>query len=688
MPTKSTVKRPITAEDLYALQFVEEPQISPDGKYIAFVKMTPDKLNNKYRRNLWLADLTGKAPRVRQFTFSEKGDHSPHWSHDGKTLAFVSMRDEVTQKPQIYLIGLDGGEARPLTSLRNGATNPTWSPDGKRMAFLSNVNAEERRREDAGKEDPQPETLLETKHRKELREEEEKKKADPRIITRLPYRTGTEFYDDRFSHIYVMDAPETDDEKPKPYRLTDGEMSFSAINWSSDGKHIYSTQAREPDYEPWFNNDVIRIAATGRRKPLTRLTRPGHDYYNVRASPDGKWLAVMRTLDSGSFGHTVHLALMPASGGAVRDLTLALDRPVEMIRWASDSKSIYFQAGDRGDVGLYRVPLNGGDPVKVVGGRRMVLNFSVADSGATAFIASTPERPVDLYLASGKSEKRLTDFNGKLLWQLHVAPTEELRYTAPDGRPIEGWYLKPIGLKKGQKAPMVVNMHGGPHVMWGPGMPSMWMEWQLHAARGYAVFYCNPRGSDGYGDEFSTVITGDWGDDVMGDILTGVDRMVEMGFVDPKRMALTGGSYAGYMTAWIVGHDHRFACAWTQRGLYNVISMYGVTDIPLFMEREFAVATPFDDLEKSWEQSPLAYVKNIRTPLAIEHQDNDYRCPVSEAEQLYAALKRLKREVAFYRYPRDGHEMSRSGEPHHRVDRLERMAAWFDKYCTRKKRKA
>jgi dipeptidyl aminopeptidase/acylaminoacyl peptidase len=202
----------------------------------------------------------------------------------------------------------------------------------------------------------------------------------------------------------------------------------------------------------------------------------------------------------------------------------------------------------------------------------------------------------------------------------------------------------------------------------------------LHAARGYAVFFCNPRGSAGYGQAFASAIQNDWGDHVMPDILAGVEQVVAHGFVDPRRMALTGGSYAGYMTAWIIGHDRRFACAWAQRGLYNLVSFFGTTDIPQLIEREFEMF-PFDDIQKAWQQSPLAYVRNIRTPLVIEHQDQDYRVPVSEAEQLYAALKRLRRVVTLLRYPREGHEMSRAGEPLHRVDRLNRMVAWFDRYC-------
>jgi dipeptidyl aminopeptidase/acylaminoacyl peptidase len=312
----------------------------------------------------------------------------------------------------------------------------------------------------------------------------------------------------------------------------------------------------------------------------------------------------------------------------------------------------------------------------------------VNEAGELAFAAWSPDRPADLYTAGadGRRERRLTDFNAEFLDAVEVAQPEEMRYRAPDGREIQGWVYKPIGYRKGQRVPFILHIHGGPHVMWGPSFPGMWIEWQVHAARGYALFYCNPRGADGYGEEFAEAIHNNWGDHAMTDILTGVDRVVERGFVDPKRMAVTGGSYAGYMTAWIVGHDQRFKCAWAQRGLYSLLSFFGTSDVPQLIEREFDMY-PFDDIAKAWQQSPLAYVRNINTPLVLEHQDQDYRVPVSEAEQLYAALKRLKKEVTLIRYPREGHEMSRAGEPRHRVDRLNRMTGWFDGYCMTKGRR-
>lgn len=685
-------KRPFRAEDLFDLQFTEDAQISPDGKHVAFVKVTVDKIGNKYNRNIWLADLGSTPPRVRQFTFGAKADTTPRWSPDSKTLAFTSARGG---KPQIYLIALEGGEARAITALPAGASGPVWSKDGTRIAFNSSVSAEDREREDSGETEPPPNSALEAKHRDEVKEEAEKKKADPKVITRFPYRTGTEYMGDKYTHIYVMDIP-AEGETGKPERISDGDLSFNEYNWSVDGKYIYSAQARDPENDLYSNQDVVRLNATGRlkpasgeRKPFVRLTKPGYSHYTATPSPDGKWIALVRSNEKGSWGVSAELCVMKPNGSGIQPLTTKVDRNFDSFDWTADSKYLYFTPQDNGGVGLRRLNVNTGRVENLIdGGGRMIQSFSISKAGDIAFTACSPDEPSALFWSKGgKTEQRLTEFNKKVLADIDLAKTEEIRYKSFDGREIQGWVLKPVGFKKGKKYPLAVNMHGGPHVMWGPAMPGMWLEWQLHAARGYAVFYCNPRGSDGYGSEFATVIQSNWGDEVMEDVLTGVEKVVDMGFVDEKRMALTGGSYAGYMTAWIVAHDHRFACAWSQRGLYSLLSFYGTSDIPHLLEHEFDIEFPQDEFEKSWRHSPLAYAKNIKTPLVIEHQENDFRCPISEAEQLYTVLKRLKREVVFIRYPREGHEMSRSGEPLHRVDRLNRMVDWFDKHCLTARKK-
>jgi dipeptidyl aminopeptidase/acylaminoacyl peptidase len=675
-------KKPLSAEDLYAFKFVEDAQISPDGQHLAFVKVDVDKLGNKYERHIWLTQLGEKNTQPRQFTFGAKSDFAPRWAPDGRTLAFVSVRGG---KPQIYLIGLDGGEARALTSMPNGAVNPVWSHDGKRVAFFSEANAEERAKEDSGESEPPPADALEAKHRGERQEQKEKQKVDPRVITGLPYRTGTEYLDDRHTHIYVIEV--ADD--AKPHRITDGELNFNALSWTKDGSAIISQVSREPEYDPWNYQSLVKIPVLAKgRKPHQIISNPGFEYFGPVVSPDGQWIAAARMPDAGSWGQLQRVVIVPTArtGGAARELNTEFDRLAINLTWSADSRAVYFAANDRGNTHIFRVEVATGEVSQVVGGRRTVLDFSVDANGQVAFVAHTPTHPTDVYVASGKNEKRLTNFNDKLLAERQIQPIEEVWHTAPDGRKIQGWVLKPVGFKAGQRYPLVLNMHGGPWVMWGPSQPAVWFEWQMHAANGYGVYFCNPRGSEGYGEEHSLSIRNNWGDYVMPDILSGLENVVSRGWVDKKRLAITGGSYAGYMTAWIISHDQRFACAWAQRGLYSLMSFFGTSDVPQLIEREYETFG-FDEISRLWAHSPLAYVRNIRTPLVIEHQDNDWRCPPSEAEQLYAALKRLKREVVLVRYPREGHEMSRSGEPAHRVDRLNRMVAWFDKHCKPKRKK-
>ena len=295
-----------------------------------------------------------------------------------------------------------------------------------------------------------------------------------------------------------------------------------------------------------------------------------------------------------------------------------------------------------------------------------------------AYVVSAPDIPADLYVAGpeGEDERRCTEINAAFLSERWLSTPQEVRYTRPDGTQIQGWVMHPPGFSPQAQYPLAVEIHGGPHAMWGN---TFWHEFQVIAGRGYVVFFCNPRGSDGYGQAFRDASHARWGEADAGDILAGVTGLVKQGIIDEDRMAITGGSYGGYMTAWIIGHDKRFAAAVSQRGVYELVGFYGVTDIPLFIEAEFDAA-PWEDVETLWRYSPLAYAEQIETPLLILHSDLDYRVPVSSGEQLFAALKRLKREVAFVRYPREGHELSRSGEPVHRVDRIQRIVDWFDRH--------
>jgi len=279
-----------------------------------------------------------------------------------------------------------------------------------------------------------------------------------------------------------------------------------------------------------------------------------------------------------------------------------------------------------------------------------------------------------------KRERRLSGLNADFLERKRVQPVEELWHESDDGTEVQGWLIKPPGFRKDRKYPLAVEIHGGPHVMWSAAEATMWHEWQLLASAGYVVFFCNPRGSDGYGFAFKDAIHDDWGGPDMADILSGVDHVVKRGFVDERRLCVTGGSFGGFMTAWIVGQDRRFAAAVAQRGVYEMLSFYGTTDVSRLIEWEFD-ARPWEDPLKLWAAAPIAHAEKIQTPLLILHSENDFRVPIAGAEELFVALRKLGKTVKFVRFPEEGHELSRSGQPKRVVKRLEHILAWFEEHA-------
>jgi dipeptidyl aminopeptidase/acylaminoacyl peptidase len=670
-------RRPITAEDLYRISTVEDPRISPDGNWIAYVHVTLDKLENGYKRNVWLAPTGAGEPL--QLTRGGQ-DSQPRWSPDSKMLAFVSARNK---KSQVYLlrVGEPGGEARQLTHMPNGASSPAWSPDGTRIAFLAGVNAAERDREDRGEEDLAPTDKLDAEQREARKERDEQKRWDPRVVSRIPYRTGTSFLDDRFLQIYVTPVAEgLDGNEEKPRRLTSVDANHEQLQWTPDGQFILTGRMANPaDDEPWRKNVLFRIRVdSGATEQLTDDTFASH---NPTPSPDGRWIALTRLPGELLAERVTRLAVMPTSGGEPRDLNLELDRPVVDFRWEGDSNAILFNAQNRGNIEIYRVAPAGGQAQKIIAGAMHAEALDVGKDGSVAFTASTPLNPSELYYRpNGGEARQVTQVNKNYLDEVIVQPTHELRFTSPGGQEIQGWYILPVGYEQGTTYPLAFNIHGGPHVMWGPSMRSMWHEWQFHAARGYVVFFCNPRGSNGYGESFARALHAAWGNVAFADLMSGIDTLLEKGFVDSKRMAVTGGSYGGYMTAWIVSHTDRFAAAVSQRGVYNLLTEFSTSDIPSFIEDELGV-TAWQDPTALWQHSPLAHAHNIKTPLLIIHSENDFRVPIAEAEQLFTFVRRAGGTVQMVRYPRDGHEMTRSGEPEHRVSSLTHMIEWFDKYC-------
>ncbi len=671
-------KRLIDIDDLYRIAYIEDVRVSPDGEWIAYVQAAPDRIENSYQRNIWLAPTDGGAPV--QVTRSGK-DTQPRWSPDGTRLAFTSARSD---KPQVYVlpVGAPGGEARCVTSQPYGASSPAWSPDGTRIAFLGRANADERAKEDSGEDEEPPADKFEAKQRKDRREHEEGQRWDPRPMARIPYREGTGYRDDRTAQVYVVTAAEgAEGDDAKPRRLTDIDADHDELYWSPDGAALYTARTSDPELdEYWRWSTLYRIRVEdGETERLT-----GEDFLDAAPlpSPDGAWIAYARTPVERMTESMPRLALLPAAGGDPRDLTLAFDRAIVGYRWAADSSALYFTADTDGNREIYRVSPEGGEIEKVVPGRMEVQSFDVGPDGGIALVAMTPTALPELFWQPRGADEplQLTDANRKFLDEVTVQETHEIWFTGLDGTQLQGWYILPPEFEEGKQYPLAFNIHGGPHVMWGPSARSMWHEWQLHAARGYVVFYMNPRGADGYGQKFLSDLHAAWGDVAFDDLMAGVDEMLKLGFVDPDRMVVTGGSYGGYMTAWVVGHTDRFKAAVTQRGVYNLVSFYGTSDVPLLISNEYDVE-PWEDPQLLWEHSPLAYAHRIKTPLLIIHSENDFRVPIEQGEQLFAFVRRsTDTPVKMLRYPRDGHELSRSGEPRHRVSRLTEMMGWFETY--------
>lgn len=676
----TTTPTPITVDDLYALAWLEDVRVSPDSRFVAYVKVSVDRHANAYNRAIYLAPTAGGRPR--RLTRG-KQDQQPRWSPDGTRLAFVSTRDD--ERGQIYVIDLAGGEARQITRAPNGASDPAWSPDGTRIAFLSLVNEEERRREDSGELPPEPADAWEAKRAKEQRQHEEARRNDPRVVTRLPYRSGTSFFDDRRRHVYLVEVPADDDAPPpQPRRLTDGDLHYGPPTWMPDGKSLLTTATRDPEADSLFAYyDVLRLPVDG-GKPIT-LTEAGFSYFDPQPSPDGTLIAFRRLSEANLLGDGSRVAIIPAEGGDPEDLTAHTDLNVEQFHWQPDGRGVLFAAGWQGDAHVYAIGLPGTPTYRqgetLVGGRRLVSEFDVGRDGTIAFIAGAADNPCDLFVrAPDGTERRLTSINASLLESRLISPIEELRFLAPDGREVQGWVLYPPNREEGRKYPLAVHIHGGPHVMWGPGFRSMWHEFQATAAAGYVVFFCNPRGSDGYGEAWRDAIRGNWGEADAPDILAGIDAVIAQGWVDPARIGVTGGSYGGYMTAWLLGHSDRFACGVAARGVYNLISQHSTSDAHELIEIEFN-GYPWELAEELWDHSPLAHAHKISAPLLLLHSELDYRVPISEAEQLFAFLRRQKKVVELVRYPREGHELTRSGEPDHRADHMRRTIAWLDRYC-------
>ncbi len=682
-------KRPLTALDLYHLRTASDVALSPDGRRVVYVVTRVDSAANRYRRDLWIAGTDGS--EARRLTWTEDANEdSPVFSPDGTRLAFTTAREG---GGQIWILPLaEGGEAWPLTDVETGAGNPVWSPDGTRVAFtsaltpaqLADADGEgveaEATTVDAGAirniDDDRAAALRAIRAKLAANAEEN----DPRVVTRLDYLAETSIADERYAQIYLVEARQG----AKARRLTGGVFGSSGPTWSPDGRTLlYSASPPaagvHPDYER--ESDLFLVDAAGGEP--RRISEPGFAESRPTFSADGRHIVYVRQPVDTPFPTAVNseLMVMRADGTDRRSVTGPLDRSPNGYVLQPDGW-LYFTVSSEGAIPLYRTKLDRLEPTPVVQGPRGVLSFDVA-GGTVAWADMQPSRPSDIYAAraDGNRERRLTALNDSLLAQVYVGEYEEFWYPSFDGTRVQGWIVRPIDYRAGQRYPLAVEIHGGPHAMWGPGEASMWLEYQTLAGAGYTVFFSNPRGSGGYGEKGLQSIHRDWGSPPGQDILIGADSVIARGLAEPDRQVVTGGSYAGFMTAWLIAREapQRFQAAVAARGVYDMLGWYGSSNTWRLFEGEFG-ATPWEDWEIARAQSPITYVEDIQTPLLLLHADTDYRTSIHTAEALYRAMKVLNKEVEFVRYPREGHELTRSGEPSHRIDHMLRTLEFFERH--------
>ncbi|MDY6818049.1 MAG: S9 family peptidase [Halobacteriales archaeon] len=650
----------IAATDYHDLVKPTDPQLAPDGEAVAFVRQTP-RSETEYERTIYRASLGGDA--IERLTIAEGADSEPRYSPSGDRLAFVSTRGADDDRPQLWIMPTGGGEARQVTDVIGGVSAIAWSPDGSRLAFTQRTTPEER-------DDGSDLTLANAADDEDPVEREE---PDPRVIDRLIYRADKEYFDGTRSQVYVVDL-ETDEVD----RITDSEYDYLTPEWGNASTLYYAVKRTgEPDDNIRYDvcaydteeDEEDTLFRTTSWQPTLAATEDGRVAYTY--TPEEQ--ASMRQTELEVYDRDTETTVRVTDG---LDRTVGRDSDPE---WDPAEEELYFLTPDEGDVVLRRVAGDGSDDPAVVVEDGHLTGLSIG-TDAVALTKSEWDHPGDVFVTTrgGAETNRLTRINRDYLDDRPVCQPEEISFEAPDGTELQGWVLTPPDFDPEGTYPLAVEIHGGPHAMWSTS-GTMWHEFQLLAARGYVVFWSNPRGSTGYGEEFAMAIERDWGEVTMTDVMAGVERVAERSYVDADNLFVTGGSFGGYMTGWIVGHTDRFDGAVAQRGVYDLASFYGSTDAFKLIEWDYDTV-PWEEPSLLWEQSPVATADAVTTPTLIVHAENDFRVPVNNGEMFYLFLKKTGVDTRFVRYPREGHELSRSGEPGHVVDRLERIGRWFDGY--------
>jgi dipeptidyl aminopeptidase/acylaminoacyl peptidase len=662
-------KNKITAEDLLKIKFVRSVALSPDDSMIMFTAEKVSKDKKDYHSHIYMIDTGGG--EVTRYTFGEVRDSHPVFSPDGEWIVFTSKRGE---KKGIYKMPTSGGEAVLLAGEDGSYSGISVSPDSEKILCVFS------------KADKVPKN-------------KQGKKEQPvyRHIDRLFYKLDNAGFMPRDrGHVYVIDL-----ETGKAKQITKGRNGERNPVWLGRGDNIayIANIQRDPDVN-LLKDDIFVVSSDGGR--ARKLTKPPGPVDAIAPSPDGRTIAFIGHDDPHDAWGVAneHIWKVPVRGGRAVDLTPDLDRMTMDLtisdtaevhdaappQWSSDGKQIYFQVSENGSTRIYRVSSSGGRMTRIVGGKIHVVAFSAGNRKRTmATVVSTETLPAEIFVSAmsyASKPKRLTRLNDELLKDIDIRKPEELIVRGHDGYPIHAWVIKPPGFSSKRKYPSVLEIHGGPRVQYGY---TFFHEMQFLAARGYVVYYGNPRGGQGYGRKHAEVTVNGWGTLDYDDCFSLARHMASRKYINKNRMGVTGGSYGGYMTNWVVTHTDMFKAAVTQRSVTNFVSFFGSSDFGYDIDREIK-GSPWKNLDEWWEMSPIKHVTKIRTPLLIIHSEQDLRCPIEQAEQLFVSLKKLRRKVEMVRFPEEPHGLSRCGRPDRRMARLDWIVKWFDRYLKGKRR--
>ncbi|MBN1396934.1 MAG: S9 family peptidase [Bacteroidetes bacterium] len=632
----SLPKRAITVDDLLSFGRISDHQISPDGKTIAFVLTYQLKSENKSESNIYLVPAAGG--EIRRLTKTKSRNSNPRWMPDGKKISYISTADSGSQ---IWTIDIDSGEAEKITNIAGGVSGIIVSPDGKWFAFASEVF---------------PDYLDEESNAKRL-EEIEKSEVKAKIFTGLPYRIWNYWKDGKRSHLFIMPSG-----GGKAVDITPGDFDCPPVDlggywdytFSPDSKEIAFTKNTDTHIAVSTNNDIYVIPVEGgKEKKVTE--NPANDSQPLY-SPDGRYLAYLMMKRAGFEADRRELVLYERKTGRLINLTENFDRSVKDVVWSPDSKSLFFNADDKGNVSVFNVKVvskkvspiltNGWNSRLVCspGGKHIII------------IRESSNMPAEIFTMDkdGKNLRQITSVNSNLAREIEMNTLDSFWFKGAQGADVNGFLLKPPFFDPQKKYPAILLVHGGPQGQWGDDFHYRWNS-QMFASRGYVVIMINPRGSTGYGQKFTDEVSKDWGGRAYVDLMNGLDYVVRTyPFVDSSRIAGAGASYGGYMMNWIIGHTDRLRCVISHDGMFNPASAYGTTEELWFNEWEFG-GTPYDNPELYYKFSPMEYVKNFKTPALVIHGQNDYRLDVSEGFQLFTALQRQGVKSKMLYFPDEGH---------------------------------